>query len=82
MRQFMQACLFAFADAVSIFRADLDPTLQSVSVAASLSTNHGYGVCVRRERGLEPVHLLDGLYVTYTVLVLYYGVILDQHCVG
>jgi hypothetical protein len=32
----MQACLFAFTDVVSVVRADLDPTLKSVSVAASL----------------------------------------------
>ena len=79
MRQFMQACLFAFTDVVSVVRADLDPALKSVSVAASLSTHHGYGVGVCRERSLEPVHLLDGMDVTCTMLIAYYAIILDQH---
>jgi hypothetical protein len=41
MRQFMQARLFAFTDAVSAVRADLDPALKSVSMADPLSTYHG-----------------------------------------
>src|SRR6266567_2660160 len=80
MRQFMQACLFACADVISVVRADLDQALKSVSVAASLSTHHGYGVGVCRERSLEPVHLLDGNDVTCTMLIAYYAIILDQHC--
>ena len=82
MRQFMQACLFAFTDVRSAVRADLDPTLKSVSLAASLSTHHGYEAGVCRERGLEPVHLLDGMDVTCTMLIAYYATILDQHCAG
>jgi hypothetical protein len=61
MRQFMQACLYAFPDVVSVVRADLDPTLKGVSVTASLSTHQGHGVGVCRERSLEPFHLLDGM---------------------
>ena len=82
MCQFMQACLFAFTDVVSAVRADLDPTLKSVSVAASLSAHHGYWVGVCRESSLEPVHLLDGMNVTCTMLIAYYATILDQHCAG
>jgi hypothetical protein len=82
MRQFMQACLFAFTDVVSVVRADFDPTLKSVSVAASLSTHHGYGGGVCRERSLEPVHLLDGMDVACTMPMVYYPVILYQHCAG
>jgi hypothetical protein len=50
MRQFMQACRFAFTNVVSVVRADLDPALVSVSVAASLSAQHGYGIGMSRER--------------------------------
>jgi hypothetical protein len=82
MRQFMQACLFAFTDVVPVVRADLDPTLKSVSAAASLSTHHGYRAGVSRERSPEPVHLLDGMDVTCTMLMAYYSIILDQHCAG
>ncbi len=82
MRQFMQACLFAFTDVVTVVRADFDPTLKSVSVAASLSAHHGYGVGVCRERSLEPVHLLDGMDVACTMLMVYYVIGLDQHFAG
>ena len=82
MRQFMQACLFAFTDVVSVIHADLDPTLNSISVAASPSARHGYGVGVCRERGLEPVQLLDGTDVACTMLMSYYAIALDQHRVG
>jgi len=82
MRQFMQACLFAFTDVVSVVRADLDPTLKSVSVAASVSAHHGYEFGVCRECSREPVHLLDGMDVTCTMLMVYYAIMLDQHCFG
>jgi hypothetical protein len=82
MRQFMQACLFAFTNVVSVVRADLDPALASVSVAASLSSHHGYGVGMSRERSLKPVHLLDGIDVTCTMLMAYYAIVLDQHYSG
>ena len=82
MRQFMQACLFAFTDVVSVVRADLDPTLKSISVAASLPAHHGYEFVMCRERGPEPVHLLDVMDVTCTMLMGYYAIMLDQYCFG
>ena len=82
MRQFMQACPFAFTDAVSVVRADLDPALKSVSMAAPLSTHHGDGVGMRRECGLEPLHLLDGMDVSCTMPMVYYAIVDDQHRVG
>jgi hypothetical protein len=82
MRQFMQACLFAFTDVVPAVRADLDPTLKSVSAAASPSAHHGYRADVSRERSLEPAHLLDNMDVTCTMLMAYYSIVLDQHCTG
>jgi hypothetical protein len=78
----MQACLFAFTDIISVVRANLDPALNSVSVAASLSTHHGYRAGVCRERSRKPVHLLDGMDVTCAMLIVYCAVILDQHCPG
>ena len=72
----MQACLFAFTDVGPVVRADLDPVLNSVSVAASPSTHHGYRAGVCPERSREPVHLLDGMDVNCTMLKTYYAVIL------
>jgi hypothetical protein len=71
MRQFMQARLLAFTDVVPAVRADLYPALKSVGMADSLSAHHGQGFAVSRERGLEPVHLLDGMDVNFTMLVPY-----------
>jgi hypothetical protein len=82
MRQFMQACLFAFADVVSVVRADLDPMLKSVSVTSSLSTHYGYEVGVCRERSLEPVHLLDGMDVIRAMPMIYQVIVRDQHRAG
>lgn len=82
MCQFMKACLLAFTDVVPVVRADLDPMLKSVSAAASLSADDGYRVGVSRERGIEPVHLLDGMDVTRTTLMAYYSIILNQQCAG
>jgi hypothetical protein len=82
MRQFMQACLFAFTNAVSVVRTDLDSPLKSVSVAAALSTHHGHGVVVCRESSLEPLHLLDGMDVSRTMPMVYYAIAHDQHHVG
>jgi hypothetical protein len=82
VRQFMQARLFTSTDVTPAVRADLDPALSSVSVTSSLSTHHGYrdGVC--REHNLEPVHLLDSMNVSGTMLIGYYAVILNQHRAG
>ena len=82
VRQFMQACLFAFTDVVPVVRADLDPALSSVSVAASLSTDHGYRAGVCHECSCEPIHLLDGMDVPCAMPIVYYPVILDQYCMG
>jgi hypothetical protein len=82
MRQLMQACLFALTDAVSVIRADLDPALKGVSVAAAVSAHYDYGVGVCRERSLEPVHLLDGMDVSCTMLMVNYAIVLDLHCGG
>jgi len=60
----MQACLFAFTDVRPVVGADLNPALDSISVAVSLSTHHGYWAGICPERSREPVHLLDGLDVT------------------
>jgi hypothetical protein len=78
----MQACLLTFTNLIPVVRADLDLALNSVSAAASLSTYHGYRAGVCRERSREPVHPLDGMNVTRTMLVVYYAVILDQNCAG
>ena len=82
VRQFMQACLFASTDVRPVVRTDLDPALNGISAAASLSAHHGYRAGVRRERSREPVHLLDGMNVTCTMLIVYYAVIVYQHFVG
>jgi len=82
MRQFMQACLFAFPDVVSVVRTDLDPPLKGVSVAASLSTYHGHGVVVSRESSLEPLHLLDGRNVSSAMPMVYCAIAYDQYRVG
>ena len=82
VRQFMQACLFACTDVIPVIRADLDPALSSVSMAASLSTHHGYRPGICRERSREPAHLLDGMNVPCALLIVYYPVTLDQDCVG
>jgi len=82
MRKFMQACLFAFTDVEPVVRADLDAALNGVSAADSPSAHHGYRTGVSRERSLEPVHLLDGIDVTCTMLMVYYSIALDQHCAG
>ena len=42
MRQFMQACLFAFANAAAVVGADLDAALERVSMAPSPSARNGY----------------------------------------
>jgi hypothetical protein len=82
VRQFMQACLFAFPDVVSVVRADLDPTLKSVSVTTSLSTHHGHGLGVCWERSLEPLCLLDGMDISYTMPTVYYAIVHYQHRYG
>jgi len=82
VRQFMQACLFAFTDVIPVVRAYLDPALSSVSVADSLSADHGYGAGVCPERSREPVHPLDGMDVTCAMLKVYCAVFLDQQCAG
>lgn len=82
MRQFMQACLFAFPDVVPVARTNLDPTLKSVSVTASLSTHQGHGVGVCWERSLEPLHLLDGMDISSTMPMVYYAIAHYQHRVG
>ena len=80
--QFMQACLFTFTHTIPAVRANLDPALNSVGVAASLSTHycHLAGVCRKRSR--EPVHLLDGTDVNCTMPVAYNSAILDKHRPG
>jgi hypothetical protein len=78
----MQAGLFALTDVESVVRADLDPTRKSVSVAAPLSANHGYGVGVGRKRSLEPVRPLDGKNVSRTMPTAYWAVTKNQHCLG
>ena len=78
----MQACLFASTDVRPVVRTDLDPALNGVSAAASLSAHHGYRAGVRRERSREPVHLLDGLDVPCAMLMVNYAVIEDKHRAG
>jgi len=77
VRQFMQARLLAFTGAIPAVRADLDPALNSISVADPLPARHGHrnGMC--RERGHEPGHLLDGMDVTCAMLIGYYSVTFD-----
>jgi hypothetical protein len=82
MRQFMQACLFAFTDAMSVIRADLDPALKGVGVASSLSAYHGYRGSMRWESRLKPFYLLDGKDVSHAMLVRYSAIIHDQHCLS
>ena len=80
--QFMQAGLLAFAGAVPVVRADLDPALKGVSVADASSACYGYGDGVRWERSLEPVHLLDGMNIACAIPIAYYAIVLYQHCAG
>src|SRR5215469_11135546 len=78
----MQACLLAFTNAMPAVRADLDPALNSISVAGPLPARHRHrrGMC--RERGHEPVHLLDCMDVTRAMLMGYYAALHDQHHAG
>ena len=61
---------------------DLDPALNSVSVAASPSTHHGYRAGVCQECSREPIHSLDGMDVSCAMPIVDYPVILDQYCAG
>ena len=80
MRQLMKTCLFAFTDAKPVVRTDLHPPLTSVSATGSPATHNGDRVRVRRERSLEPLHLLDGMDVIRAVPIIYYPIILHKHC--
>lgn len=82
MRQFVQAGLFAFADTESVIRADLDLTPKSVGVAASPASPDRQGGDVGRERGLEPVRLLDGKDISRAMSMAYAAVGQDQHRAG
>jgi len=82
VRQFMQARVFAAADGVPVIRADLDPPLTGVGVADPPSAHHGYRVGVRRERGLEPVRLLDGMDVAGATPKINEAIVLDQQFGG
>ncbi len=73
MRQLMKTCLFAFTDIQPVVRADLHPALTSVSAAASPATHNGYRAGACRERGLEPLHLLDGMDVSFAMPIIYYS---------
>jgi hypothetical protein len=46
MREFMETCLLALADAASVIRADLDSTLGRVGATDSFTADHRYGVSV------------------------------------
>lgn len=80
MRQLMKTCLFAFTDTQPVVRSDLHPALTSVSVTASPATRNGHRIGVCRERSLEPLHLLDGMEVSYAMPVIYYLIILHKYC--
>ena len=82
VRQFVQACLLACTDAIPVARADLDPALRRVSVAAAVSPHDGQRTGAPRERGREPVHLLDGMDITRAMPVRYDAVMPDQHRPG
>jgi hypothetical protein len=77
MRQFMQACVFAFTDCMSVVRADLDPAQKGVGVASSLSAHHGYRSSMGRESRPKPFYLLDGTDVSHAVPICYYAIIHD-----
>lgn len=80
MRQLMKTCLFAFTDIQPVARADLHPALTSVSSADSSATHNGYRVGVCQERSLEPLHLLDGMDISCAMPIIYYSIILHEHC--
>ena len=82
MCQLMKTCLFAFTDIQAVVRANLHPALTSVSVAASPATHNGDRVGASRERRLEPLHPLDGMDVSCAMPIIYYSIILDEHCAG
>jgi hypothetical protein len=82
MRQFMKACLFAFTDIQPVVRADPHQALTSVSATASPATHNGYRTRVRRERGLEPLRLLNGMDVSCTTPIIYYSIILYKDRAG
>lgn len=82
MCQLMKACLLAFTDTQPVVRAYLHPSLPSVSVTGSPASHNGYRVVVCRERGVEPIHLLDGMDVSRAVPIIYYAIIIYKHHAG
>ena len=69
MRQFMQACLFAFANAAAVVGADLDPAL---SASAWLRPRPPATVTgpACDENAVSKVHPLDGEDVSRTMTII------------
>ena len=77
MCHFMQARLFARTQVAAVVHSDFDTALTCVSMADPLSAHHSKGVSVCREPGLEPVRLLDRIYVACAAPVVDHTAILD-----
>jgi hypothetical protein len=82
MRQLVQARLLALPDVAAAVSAYLDSALKRIGVTAPAPAGHGHGVGMRGERGLEPVHPLDGMYISRAIPIIYYILALDQHFAG
>jgi hypothetical protein len=82
VRQFMQARLFARADTPPVVRADLHPTVGGVGAADAPAARNGYRVGVRRKRGREPVHLLNGVKVGPGMPIVHYLIIRNRQHVA
>ena len=82
MRELVQARLLALPDVTAAVSAYLDSALKGIGVTASAPADHGYRVDMRGERGLEPVHPLDGMNISRAILIIYYTHALDQHLAG
>lgn len=84
VRQLVQARLLALPDVAAAVSAYLDSALKGIGVTAPAPAGHGDGdgVGMRGERGLEPVHPLDGMYISRAIPIIYYILALDQHFAG
>ena len=82
MGQLVQACLLALPDVAAAVSAYLDSALKRICVTAPAPAGHGDGVGMRRECGPEPVHPLDGMYISRAIPIIYCIVALDQHFAG
>lgn len=79
VRQLMQAGMFAPGDIEAVVRAQRHPAQDGVGAANSTAAHDGDGIGVRRERGLKPLHLLDGMNVDRALPVADDPVVNSKH---